>query len=429
MIWLVLAVLGSAGLDAQVRAAQEQVSTNRTVLENNSPADAKKAVASDTQEYLTFGLDRVPFLQPVVLGNRLWKYLAFLIYVILAFYVSKLIDVFFHAWLKKLTARTETKFDDLLIDVLHGPVKVIAFVVLLHIGLDLFSWPVWLDRYISIALKLMVAGSLTYVTIKVIDLSFNYWKLRAAADADRAFREHLFPMLCKAIKVFVVVVAILLTSQNLGMNITSLLASLSVGGLALGLAAQDTLGNLFGAIVIYFDKPFHIGDRIQLEGGVDGQVESIGLRSTRVRNLDGHLITVPNKTMGNATITNVARRPTIKTEMNIGLTYDTSPKKIEHALAILSEVFRSHPMTHDVLIGFNKFADSSLNIQVVHWWKNTDYTAYMAGLQKMNLEIKRRFDAEGISFAFPSQTVYLKQDSEWRLANGTSVSRPAAETN
>src|SRR6185436_18500427 len=138
------------------------------------------------------------------------------------------------------------------------------------------------------------------------------------------------------LKVFIVVIAVLVTSQNLGLNITGVLASLSIGGLALGLAAQDTVANLFGAVAVFADKPFQIGDTIKLEG-IEGTVETIGLRSTRIRNPDGHLITVPNKTMGNATITNITRRPTIRTIMDLGLTYDTPPAKVRRATEILNE--------------------------------------------------------------------------------------------
>jgi len=197
-------------------------------------------------------------------------------------------------------------------------------------------------------------------------------------------------------------------------GITAAIAGLSVGGLALGLAAQDTVANLFGAVAIFIDKPFRIGDRIQLDS-VDGVVETIGLRSTRMRNLDGHLITVPNKTMGTATIINITRRPNIKTVMNIGITYDTPTDKVKSALQILEEIYRGHSMTADVWISFNKFADFSLNILVIHWWNSTDYKAYLAGMQEMNLSLKRRFDEQGIGFAFPTQTLYVKQDSEWRL--------------
>jgi MscS family membrane protein len=273
-----------------------------------------------------------------------------------------------------------------------------------------FDWPEWTARFISGGLKIIVAASFTYVALKLVDLFMGLWEQRVASADDTMLDAQLFPVLRKSLKAFVVVVAVLVTSQNLGMNITGLLASLSIGGLAVGLAAQDTLSNLFGAVAILADKPFKVGDRIQLDQ-VDGVVESIGLRSTRVRNLDGHLVTVPNKTMGNATIVNVTRRPTIKTVMNLGLTYDTPVDKVQRALAIIEQVFRSHPNTADLIISFDKFADSSLNIQVIHWWSSTDVREHLAGIQTLNLELKQRFDAEAISFAFPSRTVYLRPEA------------------
>jgi MscS family membrane protein len=254
------------------------------------------------------------------------------------------------------------------------------------------------------------------VTLKVVDLLMGVWRERTVVGADKSFDEQLFPIVRKTVKLFVVVVAVLVTSQNLGINITAAIASLSIGGLALGLAAQDTLANLFGAVAVFMDKPVRVGDRIKVES-VDGTVEAIGLRSTRVRSLDGHLAAIPNKIMGNAIITNITRRPSIRTEMNIGLTYDTPAQKVQRATAILEEVFRAHPQTGELIISFNKFNDSSLNILVVHWWNSTDFKEYLAGFQKLNLELKRRFDAEKIDFAFPSQTVYVK--------NGALAAAPA----
>ena len=364
---------------------------------------------------LTFGLDKLEILNAYKpFDIALWQYLASLIYIFLAFYVSKVLDYLTRVWLKKWTDRTKTRFDDLLIGLLSGPVKIVAFVIFLKIGLEVFDWGEVINNILDKGLKIIVAATITYAALKLIDLFMGYWNERAVADADRTFDAQLFPIIRKSLKVFTVVVAVLATSQNLGFNITAAIAGLSVGGLALGLAAQDTVANLFGAVAIFMDKPFRIGDRIQLDS-VDGTVETIGLRSTRVRNLDGHLVTIPNKTMGNATITNITRRPNIKTVMNIGLTYDTPTEKVKRALQILKEVYRDHPKTFDCLIGFNKFADSALNIQVVHWWNSTDNQEYLAGLQEMNLAVKERFDREGIDFAFPSQTVYLKQDSAWRV--------------
>jgi MscS family membrane protein len=250
----------------------------------------------------------------------------------------------------------------------------------------------------------------TYVVLKIIDLLLGVWREKIVLAADKAFAEQLFPLLRKSAKVVIIVAATILTADNLNIKVTSLLAGLSVGGLALGLAAQDTVANLFGAVAIFLDKPFYLGDRIKVEN-VEGTVEGIGLRSTRVRNPEGHHVTIPNKLMGNAIITNVTRRPTIRTEMNLGLTYDTPVAKVKRATVILEEIFRAHPRTADLIISFNKFADSALNVLVVHVWNGTDAKQHFAEMQEFNLKIKERFDAERIEFAFPTQTVHLKQDS------------------
>jgi MscS family membrane protein len=390
--------------------AQPSATNALPVTSTNQSGKFIKGLEHLEENFLTFGLDRVTVLKDNTLfGEPLWKYIASLIFIFLAFYVSKLLDYVINAWLKKWAAKTETKLDDLLLELLHGPVKVVAFVVFLHVGLDVFKWPPVAQTFLSKGLIVVVACSLTYVALKLVDLLMGLWRQRAAVGADKSFDEQLFPVISRSLKAFVVVVAVLVTSQNLGVNITSVIASLSIGGLALGLAAQDTLANLFGAVAVYMDKPFRIGDRIKLEA-VDGTVESIGLRSTRVRSLDGHLVTIPNKTMGNAIITNVTRRPTIKTEINLGLTYDTPADKVKRAVQILEEIYRQHPMTADLLISFNKFADSALNIQVVHWWNSADAKAHAADMHELNLAIKQRFDAEGIGFAFPTQTIYVKQE-------------------
>ena len=372
------------------------------------------SVIQPPRTLLTFGLDRVEALQPELFGNPRWQYLAALIYIVLAFYAAKLVDYITRVWLRKWAAKSQSKFDDLLIDLLDGPMKLVVFLIFLHIGLSVFRWPPLVERNLDKALSLIVVGVITFVALKSVDLSLGYWRIRTAGE-DKAFNEQLVPLLSKSIKVFVLVVAFLYVCENVFQkDIKALIASLSIGGLAIGLAAQDTLANLFGAVAVFVDKPFRIGDFIKLPD-IEGVVEAIGLRSTRVRNLDGHLITVPNKMMGNTAITNVARRTSIRTVTNFGLTYDMSAAKMREALAILDDVFNKHPMTRETIISFNRFADSALNIQVVHFWNGTDAKAQLADLQELNLAVKERFEAAKINFAFPTQTLYLKQDSNWRL--------------
>jgi MscS family membrane protein len=374
---------------------------------NASPAPDSNSETNKLQ-VLTFGLDKIPYLKEHdVLGQPLWKYVASFIYILLAFYVAKLLDFLVNGWLKRLAAKTESKYDDLILELLRGPVKVVAFVILLNIGLGIFEWPERAQAYISRAFLLVVAGSVTYVLLKVVDLLLGVWHEKIVSPSDRAFAAQLLPFISKVVKTAIIIAAVVLTADNLEIKITSLLAGLSVGGLALGLAAQDTVANLFGAVAIFLDKPFHIGDRIRVEG-VEGTVETIGLRSTNLRSLDGHQVTIPNKLMGNAIITNITRRPTIKTELNLGLTYDTPAEKVKRATVLLEEIFRGNPRTVELLISFNKFADSALNLYVVHVWNGTDGNQHFAEMQALNLQIKARFDAEKIEFAFPTQTIYLK---------------------
>ena len=410
LLLLVVVTFWAVWASAQTAAANATVETvaGSTSSLAGSPAGHEATGGIPTPKWVQRLSAHLPFLEWELWGNELWKYLFSLIYIFLAFYVSKFLDYLTRVWLKKWAARTETKFDDLLLDLLNGPIKIVAFIIFLRIGLDVFQWPDVVQHFLTKGFTIIVAASLTYMVLKFVDLVMGFWRHRAEADADRTFDQQLFPIIRKSLKAFVVVVATLVTLDNIGVNITAAIASLSIGGLAVGLAAQDTLANLFGAVAIFLDKPFRIGDRIQLDS-VDGLVESIGMRSTRVRNLDGHLITIPNKTMGNATITNVTRRPNIKTTMNIGITYDTPAARVREAVKILEEIYRSHPMTADLIISFNKFADCALNIIVIHWWNSTDYKQYLAGMQELNLQVKERFDAAGLDFAFPTQTIHVKQ--------------------
>lgn len=388
--------------------AQAQGTTNAVA----APAvEAASTPAKTNEVWLTFGLDRIELLQQApFFGIPLWQYLASFLYIFLAFYISRMLDSFIAGRVKQWAKKSSTRIDDLLVDLLRGPVRIVSFVILLHVGMRVYSWPEALESFFSNALKIIVAVSITYVVLKAVDLLMGVWRERTLGAENEEFGRQLLPLIGKTLKVFVVIVAVLVTSQNLGFNVTGLIASLSIGGLAMGLAAQDTLANLFGAVAVLADKPFKIGDRIQLDN-LDGMVESIGFRSTRVRNLDGYLVTVPNKTMGNATITNVAARPNIKTVMNVGVTYDTTAERVERAMQIIDEIYRPHPKTSDLIISFNKFESSSLNILVVHWWDSTDFKEYLLNFQKLNLELKRRFDAEGIEFAFPTQTLHVKTSS------------------
>jgi MscS family membrane protein len=382
--------------------ASAQTNTNNSPgLATNQPSTLIRNVERLEEYHLTFGLDRIePLREHKLLGEPLWKYLASLIYILLAFYAAKVVDFLARVWFKRLTARTETLLDDLFLELLHGPLRVLTFVIFLDLGLTIFEWSDTAKLFLSKGFILVVATSLTYLGVKVIHLLLDVWKRRSSRESDRKFDEQLFSVIRKSLTAFIIIVAVLVTAQNLGINITAVITSLSIGGLAVGLAAQDTLGNLFGAVAVFVDKPFRVGDRIKLDGA-EGTVEAVGLRSTRVRNSNGQLVAIPNKTMGNAIITNLTNCPNIKTSMDLVLAQSLPTGKVKRALALLKEIYGGHPMTADLSVSFNRFAGQHINVNLVHWWRGADYQKYLAGIQEMNLAVKERFDAEGITFAEP----------------------------
>jgi MscS family membrane protein len=379
--------------------AAAQAPTNApTAAATNQPIRLVESVERFSAHPLSFGLDRIaPLREMTFLGEPAWKYVASLLYILLALLAAKLIDLITNVWLKRLAARTQTELDDLLLDLLRGPIKVVVFVVLLHIGLNLFDWSAPAKLYFSRSLILIVAASITYVTIKVVGLMLDLWHRRLAQESERRFNDQLLSIIRKSFTAFILVVAVLVTAQNMGVNITAVITSLSIGGLAVGLAAQDTLGNLFGAVAIFTDKPFRVGDHIKLDA-TEGHVESVGLRSTRLRNLDGHLVAVPNKTMGNAIITNISQRPSSKTVTNLVLARSVPPAKIKQALEILGSVYRGSPLTDEVWINFNQLNNGNSNIVIIHWCKRSSYKEYLAAMQEINFAVKERFETEGIVF-------------------------------
>ena len=187
---------------------------------------------------------------------------------------------------------------------------------------------------------------------------------------------------------------------------------LGVGGLAVALAAQNTLKNFFGSIMIMLDKPFKVGQRVTV-GNHDGIIEEIGFRSTRVRTLTGHLVAIPNEKMAGSNIENIAQRPSIRRLTNITITYDTPPEKVKKALSIIKKILNDHEGMHPDFpprVFFNEFNDTSLNILMIYWYHPPNYWDFIAFNEKVNLQIMRAYEEEGIEFAFPTTTTYLAQD-------------------
>ncbi|MDY6903393.1 MAG: mechanosensitive ion channel family protein [Thermodesulfobacteriota bacterium] len=250
--------------------------------------------------------------------------------------------------------------------------------------------------------------------VTLVDIYLKQW----AAKTENTVDDLLVPLVGKIARVLIVLLGGVFLIQNMtGVEIGPLLASLGIGGIAIALAAKDSIANFFGTLTIIFDKPFQTGERIVIEGN-DGVVESVGFRSTRVRTLSGHLLTLPNEKVINSSIENIGKRPNIRWLNNIGITYDTPPDKVERAVTIIREILDNHEGMNEEFpprVYFNGFNDWSLNILVVAWYHPPDFWAFQAWVQQTCLSIMRRLEAEDIDFAFPSRTVYLANDDKRQL--------------
>jgi len=339
------------------------------------------------------------------LGWQVWQWILWLINLALSFIVALLITWFVNL----LVSRKDSEMRRQIKQLVAWPVRFLLWLILEELGLSVIGLSLTVRTIFQYDPVLPFV--MTWTAIRLVDLIVFWWGERLR----RSRREDAIVLLRPArtaIRVTLVTVAVLFWLDNIGLKVSTLLAGLGVGGLAVALAAQDTLKNLLGSVMILLDKPYRVGQRIVAKGH-DGIVEDIGLRSTRIRLLTGHQTTIPNDEMAKIDIENIGQRPHIRRLVNIGITYDTPPEKIEKAVDIIMKILDNHegldpefpPRAY-----FSEYNPYSLNILVLYWYHPADYWGYMKFSQWVNLQIAREFHKEGIKFAFPTSTTILSQD-------------------
>lgn len=245
--------------------------------------------------------------------------------------------------------------------------------------------------------------------LKATDLGSSVFEARARRTATK-FDDILVPLLRKAVKLFILAIGIIFIADNMAIDVTSLLAGLGIGGLAFALAAKDTIENIFGSVTILLDRPFQIGDWVNFNG-VDGSVEAIGLRSTRVRTFYDSVITVPNSNMIKANIDNYGLRRYRRYRSIINITYNTPPEKIEAFCEGIRELIRQHPYTRKdyYMVYLNEFGAHSLDILLYTFFRTPDWATELRERHRLMVDIVRLANRIGVEFAFPTQTLYLER--------------------
>jgi len=311
--------------------------------------------------------------------------------------------------IKKITAKTKSKLDDILVDKLEEPIiwALILLAAKSAITMNL-SFPEEIFTTINNGFHFAIAIVITWMIARTVNALIVEYAVPLTKKSESDFDDQLLPILQKGLRIIIWSLGVIIALNNAGYNVTTLLAGLGIGGLAFALAAQDTIRNIFGGAMIFLDKPFKLNDRIKIEG-FDGIVHEIGIRSTRLRTLEGRIVTIPNAAFSDQPVENVSREPSRKVILDLGLTYDTKPDQMEDGIKILKEIGKDHrdKIEENVLVSFDTYGNFSLGLKYVYYIsKESDIFETQTAI---NLDILKRFNEKGLEFAFPTQTIYKKE--------------------
>ena len=341
-------------------------------------------------------------LDLIILGNSITAWLIALAYVVGSIIVARIVYAIFSKVVKKYTASTVNDLDDKIADQIEEPISL-AFVLL---GFWLaYSHLVFEGSGETIGQVFQIAFvlDLTWLVSRVLDSIVESLLLRSATLSKSSMINQIGPILRKTVRSVVWILGVITAMNNAGFDVGAMLAGVGIGGLAMAMAAKDFVANIFGGITIFVDKQFKVGDRIVVDG-IDGTVQEIGIRSSRLITLQGRMVTIPNNSFTNSPVENITTEPSRKVSITLGLTYDTSPEKVQLAVSILKEIVGNHSDTeNDFTVWFSSFGDFSLNVSCTYYINKIGHWADTPG--EINMQILEKFNAEKLDFAFPTQTI------------------------
>jgi len=327
--------------------------------------------------------------------------------IIAAFLVGKIVYWLSSTVFRQLTKRTKTNLDDIILDMVEEPLVFALTVAGIWYGLRTLALPETAQVWIGNVFQFLVVLAVAWMVTRVLDAVYREYLVPIAEKSENDLDDQLMPILQKGTKLAVWSIGIIVALNNAGYDVGALIAGLGIGGLALAMAAKDTVSNIFGGFTIFSDRPFKLHDRVKV-AGFDGTVIDIGVRSTRLKTLEGRVVTIPNSTFADSAVENVSLEPSRKVVLNLGLTYDTTPEQMRQAMAILKDLAAANEaLEKNVSIGFNAFGDSAMNVLFIYYIKKD---GDILGTQtEMNMKVLEEFTKAGLDFAFPTQTLYTKQ--------------------
>ncbi|PIE03569.1 MAG: transporter [Acidobacteria bacterium] len=346
-------------------------------------------------------------LNEIYYGNTLKQWLIAFAIIVGTLFVSRLLYWLFKSVCVKITSRTKNRLDEIVLDLLEEPILFCVCVAGIWYAFYSLILPEKLDSIINKGVHLLLILTVTWLLVRLVEAFFVYYLKPVTEKTETELDDLFLPIARKCSKTVLWSLGIIIALNNAGYDVLALIAGLGIGGIALAMAAKDTVANVFGGFTILTDHPFTIKDRIRI-AGYDGTVTEIGIRSTRLRTHSGTVVTVPNSKFADSMVENISAEPARKVVCKLGLTYDTSPEQMQQALDILKDIAANQEhLTEEVSTAFNDFGDFAMNISLTYY---IEKGADIAQTQtEINMAILEKFTKANLDFAFPTQTILTKQ--------------------
>jgi len=350
-------------------------------------------------------LGQSDFWNQEFLSNTVNEYSTALIILVGLIIIFKIFKTIILRRLAKLAEKTKTEIDDAIIEVFKTIRPPFYIYLAFYIAIQFLTFTGIVKNIIAAVLIIWIV----YLAVKAAQIFIDVLFRKKLDEGERGTKSAV-----SAVKMIAKVVlwsfGLLLILSNLGVNITSLVAGLGIGGIAIALAVQNILSDLFSSLAIYFDKPFVVGDYIVI-GKHSGNVEKIGIKTTRVRSLQGEEIIISNQELTSARVQNFKKMKKRRITFNFGVLYETPQEKLEKIPETVKKILEATDKVDFDRTHLKEFGDSALIFEVVFYIESADYTKYMDAQHKINLEINKAFAQEGIGMAYPTQTIHINKSS------------------
>lgn len=365
------------------------------------------------------------FLNTEFFGNstRAWLAAGALFLAFTAVYA--LVRLLTNGLIQRLSQRTENHLDDALAAAAAATKPALLFFIAIFFASQALSVPASVEKWIGILAMVAVLMQIGFCSVGWLDVVMASWKERRLGDDPNA--STTFNFVHYALNVLVWAIVLLLLLENLGVDVSALVAGLGISGIAVALALQSILGDLFASLTILLDKPFVLGDYLSVDE-LSGTVESIGLNTTRLTSLTGEQLVFSNRDLLQSRIRNYGRMEERRIRFQIGVVYGTPPDVMEKIPGMIRTAIESHGLARFDRSHFKEFADSALIFETVFYMTVPDYSSYMDVQQVVNLELLRRFATEGIEFAYPTRHVYMESVGAEPSFAARSTVQPAADS-